>query len=86
MPMHEPDASDPLELCGVRSDVEEHDLRFMAECLIEEFWRPGSTSQEVMALFRSPEYSLAHRAWLELGEVQVFAMVSEVAARRSIHA
>ena len=86
MPYHEPDETDPLELCAVgEADLGAEDAAYMAQCLCEEFLQ-GRTAQEVMALFRSPEYLLAHRAWLELGEVKVFALVSEIASRRITHA
>ena len=86
MPYHEPDETDPLELCAVGdAGIGGEDAAYMAECLCEEFL-PGRSPPEVMALFRSPEYLLAHRAWLELGEVKVFALVSEIASRRIAHA
>ena len=81
MPKQEPDASDPLELVAACAEPEQ-DAAFMARCLAEEFLALGLGAQGVMALFRSPEYALAHRAWNELGEVRVFQMVQELARRR----
>jgi hypothetical protein len=85
MPIHEPDESDPLELCAVGDDAAGESTACMARCLAEEFLRMGRSPQQVMELFRSPEYSLAHRAWVELGEVEVFALVSGI-AQGGIHA
>lgn len=87
MPIHEPDETDPLELCAVGCpDSSEEETAFMARCLAEEFLHLGRSPQEVLDLFRSPEYPLAHRAWLELGEVRVFALVTGIARRGVAHA
>jgi hypothetical protein len=81
MPKNEPDASDPFELVAVGADIE-GSTSCMAECLAQEFLSMGHGVQEVMTIFRSPVYALAHRAWSELGDVQVFLMVSGLAERR----
>jgi hypothetical protein len=82
MPKDEPDPEDPLELAAIGvADPGGESTRLMAECLAEEFLRMGHSPGAVMDLFRSPAYSLAHRAWLELGEVRVFTLVSGVADR-----
>jgi hypothetical protein len=84
MPKNEPDESDPLELelVGVRDDTGTA-TRVMAECFADEFLRLGYTPGDVMDLFRQPEHALPHRAWNELGEVAVFAMVQELAEQRA---
>jgi hypothetical protein len=83
VPKNEPDPSDPLELIAAGDDLGQASTSLMAECLAEEFLALGHPAHDVMALFRSPAYALAHRAWLELGEVRVFAMVSEKARLRA---
>ena len=83
MPKNEPDASDPMELVPVRAGGGEGSLLAMAECLAEEFLSLGYGPREVLALFRSSDYALPHRAWLELGEVRVFTLVFEIARRRA---
>ena len=81
MPYHEPDSTDPLELCGVRAGPATfEETGFLVECLAQEFLRMGFSPQDVLALFRCPDYPLAHRAWLELGEVAVFTLVRDVAS------
>jgi len=81
MPYHEPDATDPLELTGVRAGPStREETGFLVECLTQEYLRMGFSPQDVLALFRSSEYPLAHRAWLELGEVAVFTLVQDVAS------
>ena len=81
MPKQEPDQTDPLELLGVEvDDPSGESLRLMAECFAEEFLMLGYTPGEVMELFRSREHQLAHRAWAELGEVRLYALVQELSA------
>jgi hypothetical protein len=83
MPYHEPDSTDPLELCGVRAgEATSEETGFLVQCLTQEYLRMGFSPQDVLALFRSPQYPLAHRAWLELGEVAVFTLVQDVASAR----
>jgi len=81
MPHDEPDPTDPMELCGVAfDDATDADVASMVDCLAEEYLRLGFSPREVLALFRSPDYPLAHGAWIELGEVEVFARVHAAAA------
>jgi hypothetical protein len=82
MPKNEPAPTDPMELVAIGAEVEGNTL-CMAESLAGEFLSMGLGVQEVMKLFRSAEYALAHRAWNEIGEVRVFLMVSEIAQRRA---
>ena len=84
MPLHEPDATDPLELtaAGCRDETGQS-MRIMTECFAEEFLRLGHSPADVMELFRGSEYRLAHRAWEHQGEVRVFAIVHEVASALS---
>ena len=82
MPKNEPDHTDPMELTGVAfDDPTGEGVRVMAECFADELLRLGHPPAEVMGVFRSPEHRLAHRAWEELGEVAVFALVREAAGR-----
>lgn len=83
MPKNEPDQTDPMELTGVAfDDPTGQSVRVMAECFADEFLNFGHTPEEVMDLFHSSEHRLAHRAWEELGEVAVYAMVKAVARRK----
>lgn len=85
MPKNEPDDTDPLELTGIAfDDPTGESVRVMAECFADEFLRLGHPPAEVLSLFRSPEHQLAHLAWQQLGEIQVFAMVQDIARRNSI--
>jgi hypothetical protein len=84
MPKNEPDWTDPMELTGVAfDDPSGASVRLMAESFADEFLNLGHTPQEVMDLFRSSEHRLAYRAWEELGEVAVFAMVQTIARRKN---
>lgn len=83
MPKNEPDQTDPMELTGVAfEDPTGQSVLVMAECFADEFLNLGHPPEVVMELFRSPEHRLAHRAWEELGEVSVYAMVRAVARRK----
>ena len=82
MPKHEADPSDPMELVGEVCQLESEGPKLLARCLAEEFLALGRDQEQVMELFRSPEYALAHRAWNELGDVRVFLIVSELARAR----
>lgn len=84
MPKNEPDHTDPLELTGVAfDDPTGQSVLVMAECFADEFLRLGHSPEDVLSLFRSPEHQLAHLAWLQLGEVQIFAMVQDIARRNA---
>jgi hypothetical protein len=83
MPKNEPDTTDPMELTGVAfDDLSGESVRLMAECFADEFLNLGHTPEEVLDLFRSPDHRLAYRAWQELGEVTVYAMVRAIARRK----
>ena len=77
MPHDDPDAGDPLELCGVGvPDPGGLGMTLLAECFAEEFLRLGHSAGEVLALFRSPEYRLAYQAWCALGDERVSGIVA----------
>jgi hypothetical protein len=80
VPYHEPDPEDPLQLHGVGvPDPSGDGLRQMAECFAEEFLRLGHSPARVLELFRSRSYALPHRAWRELGEDAVRALIDDAA-------
>ena len=49
----------------------------MAYVFAEEFARLGFNKKKLMLLFRNPFYAGAHRAYLELGEEVIEAIVDE---------
>ncbi len=78
MPKREPDASDPLELVGVRLPVaDDQSVRDMAECFVEEFVRLGHSPEELMTMFQNPFYGGAHQAYQTLGEVYVRELITK---------
>lgn len=80
MPKNEPDPEDPLELEAVcLPDPDGNAVDLMAQCFAEEFLRLGRTPEQVLAMFRSAEYSLPHRAWRQLGDARVRAIVDRQA-------
>jgi hypothetical protein len=49
----------------------------MAYVFAEEFLRMGLPKRRLMTIFKTPFYAGAHRAYLELGEVEIEKIVDE---------
>jgi hypothetical protein len=77
MPYRDPDPSDPSVLVGVAVPADAAAMRSMAWVFAEEFARMGYDGPRILAVFRSPFYTGAHRAWRALGEAEVTAIVDE---------
>jgi hypothetical protein len=71
MPYQKADPSDPNVLVGVSLPGARDDLRRMAEVFVEEFAALGFDEKRILLLFRHPGYVAAHRAWRELGDVEI---------------
>ena len=80
MPLHEPDATDPMVFVGVTLPGDLESTRDMAYVFAEEFARLGHPAAEVLALFRKPFYQGAHQALLALGEEEIAKIVNECTA------
>jgi hypothetical protein len=85
MELHkEAEEDDPLELQGIGiPDPTGESTRRMAECFAEEFLRMGFPPGRVLALFESPGYALAHRAYEILGATEVRAIVDRAVSQWS---
>ena len=77
MPYHEPDPSDPQVLVGVGLPAEAQTMTEMAYVFAEEFCRMGWDAPMILRVFSDPFYSGPHRAYQELGEPAVRAIVEE---------
>jgi hypothetical protein len=77
MPYRDPDPTDPSVLVGVAVPADAAAMREMAWVFAEEFARLGYDGPRTLALFRTPFYAGAHRAWRALGEAEVTAIVDE---------
>jgi 3-mercaptopyruvate sulfurtransferase SseA len=77
MPFLESEPDDPQELIGVELPGDETVTRGMAEAFADEFAQLGLTRDKILALYRAPEYSGAHRAWQLLGEEAIARIVDE---------
>lgn len=77
MPYNDPEFDDPQELVGVEVPGDESVTRRMAEALADEFAQLGFTRSRILALYRTPFYAGAHRAWQLLGEEQIAQIVDE---------
>ncbi len=81
MPKDEFDAEDPLELNGVALVTEQDTTDAMCECFIEEFMRMGYSPEQILALFRNPQYMGMHMVLEKRGEQFVRGRVAEVYAK-----
>jgi hypothetical protein len=77
MPYDDPEPDDPQELVGVELPGDETVTRRMAEAFADEFAQLGLDRQAILALYRQPEYSGAHRAWQLLGDAEIARIVDE---------
>jgi hypothetical protein len=80
MPHDDPDPLDPTVLVGVGVPAGAEAMREMAWVFAEELARLGYDARRILAIFRTPFYAGAHRAWRALGEAEVAAIVAECAA------
>lgn len=77
MPYDEPEPGDPHELVGVELPGDEAITREMAAAFADEFSQLGLTRAQILALYRHPHYSGAHRALTLLGEREIERIVDE---------
>ena len=77
MPYLDPEPEDPQELVGVELPGDETVTREMAESFADEFAQLGLPRNQILALYRNPEYSGAHRAWQLLGDEAIERIVDE---------
>ncbi|MBM3279568.1 MAG: hypothetical protein FJY95_16035 [Candidatus Handelsmanbacteria bacterium] len=77
MPLHEPDATDPMVFVGVTLPGDLEATREMAYVFAEEFARLGHPAARIMDLFRKPFYQGAHQAFLALEEEEIGRIVAE---------
>ena len=68
--------TDPMDLVG--AVVPGGDLDQFARCFIEEFAGMGFDGEEILALFRQPEYVGLHPIYQIKGEESVRRMIAEV--------
>ncbi len=81
MPKDEFDFEDPLELNGVALLTDEDTTDAMCECFIEEFMRMGHSPDQILALFRNPNYLGMNMVRENRGEQFIRDRISEVFAR-----
>ncbi len=70
------EASDPLALAGTKvpgADVDE-----LLRCFIEEYAAMGYAADQILELFRQPQYAAIYPAYLRLGEEAVRARIAAV--------
>jgi hypothetical protein len=73
----DPEPDDPQVLVGVSLPGDEKTTLEMAEAFADEFAQLGTGSEEILAMFRSPFYAGAHRAYTVLGELTLRRLIDE---------
>jgi hypothetical protein len=77
VPYDDPEPDDPNMLVGVALPGRPETTREMVEAFADEFAALGLTRDEILALFRTPEYAAPHGAWKSLGDAEVNRIVDE---------
>ena len=72
------EAADPLDLVGRR--VPGGDIDVLARCFIEEFAAMGYGCDQILELFRQPQYIALHPAYRAKGEAAIRDLIQEVLA------
>src|SRR3990172_9757928 len=70
---------DPMGLVGVGVPAGEPDL--MAECLVEEYVRLGTSDAQLLAIFTNPFFAGAHALYRTRGEDHLKAVIERVRAQ-----
>ena len=73
----EPD--DPMGLVGVGIPGGEPDL--MAECLVEEYVRLGTSDAQLLAIFKNPFFAGAHALYRSRGEERIKTVIERARAQ-----
>jgi hypothetical protein len=81
MPKDEFDFEDPLELNGMALVTEEDTTDAMCECFIEEFMRMGHSAEQILGLFRNPNYLGMNMVIQNRGENFVREAITQTFAR-----
>ena len=72
------EATDPLDLVG--TVVPGGDIEFLARCFVEEFAAMGYDGEQILELFRQPQYVAVHPVYRAKGEEGVRRLIEEVLA------
>lgn len=80
MPYNKPDQTDPNVLIGVKLPATIETTREMAYVFAEEFVRLGFETKQILNLFKQPFYAGSHKAYRELGSVEIKKIVEECMA------
>lgn len=83
MPYDECDPEDPLEFMGMSFPAkDESTMLAMAECFVEEYLRMGWTEQDLMRVFKNPEFIGPYMVYEAKGEAFVLELIASMAGLR----
>ncbi len=74
----EAEPTDPLDLVGTK--VPGGDVELLARCFVEEYAAMGYDGEQILELFRQPQYVGVHPVYRAKGEGAVRALIEEVLA------
>ena len=77
MPYEDPDPDDPNAIVGVNLPGTPESTLELVYALAEEFAGLGHDREWILRMLRNPFYAGAHRAYLDLGDEKVQAIVDE---------
>jgi hypothetical protein len=80
MPAHEIDPEDPLELTGAVLPTTEDLDEPMAAAFVEEFFQLGLGPDDILGLFRNPQYLGPHRVWRLKGDERIRELIADTLA------
>ncbi len=84
MPYDDPDPADPMTLHGVAVQTDDdHAMRQMAECFVEEYARIGFDSERIGRMFNTRGYAGPFMAREALGEDAIRALIDEQMSLRN---
>ncbi len=70
--------TDPMDLVGTM--VPGGDVEFLARCFVEEYAAMGYDGEQILELFRQPQYAGVHPVYRAKGERAVRTLIEEVLA------
>jgi len=82
MPYDDPAPTDPMTLHGVVVETDDPNAMLeMASCFIDEYLRMGCTQDQLLKMFKVPQYIGPYKAYESLGEETISELIDEITSR-----